>query len=472
MTTTNAWETLTFDYSAIPANTYDKIVVIMDLGTMGDGTANFTYYFDDITLYNDAGAGSTLALPLDFETEPNTSDFVDFDGATATVLMNPESGGINASTNVAQIVRNGGQVWAGSKLLLANNLDFSSQGGISMKVFTTAPVGTTVKFKLEGTGETEVDVLTTVTGAWETLTWDFTGQPANFNTLVFMFDFGNVGDGTPTSTFLFDDIAQVDVTDGLSQIDLPVDFEGSTVNYAVTDFGGNASSLIVDPTDASNMVVQSIKTVGAATWAGTTIGTATGFATNLPLTLTDSKMNIRVWSPDTNTPIRLKVEDANDPTHTVETEMNTTVSSGWETIEFDFIDQAPGTELLSIGLANGWIYNKASIFFNFGTDGATAGEKTYYFDDVKFGGLATAGVEDLEKFNFSIYPNPAENFVQLKAVSNIEYIEVFDISGRRILQDTPNQKTKKLNINSLSNGVYFIKIRIEGLLGSTKLIKK
>ena len=27
-------------------------------------------------------------------------------------------------------------------------------------------------------------------------------------------------------------------------------------------------------------------------------------------------------------------------------------------------------------------YDKVSIFFNFDTDGATAGEKTYFFDDV------------------------------------------------------------------------------------------
>ncbi|MFT7163885.1 MAG: gliding motility-associated-like protein, partial [Flavobacterium sp.] len=32
-----------------------------------------------------------------------------------------------------------------------------------------------------------------------------------------------------------------------------------------------------------------------------------------------------------------------------------------------------------------FVYDKASIFFNFGTTGATAGEKTYYFDDVAFG---------------------------------------------------------------------------------------
>jgi hypothetical protein len=49
-TTANAWEELTFDFSAIPGGTYDKVVWIFDLGTMGNGSANFTYYFDDITL--------------------------------------------------------------------------------------------------------------------------------------------------------------------------------------------------------------------------------------------------------------------------------------------------------------------------------------------------------------------------------------------------------------------------------------
>jgi hypothetical protein len=169
-----------------------------------------------------------------------------------------------------------------------------------------------------------------------------------------------------------------------TQIDFPVDFESSTVDYTLTDFGDNISELIVDPNDANNMIVKVIKPTSAPLWAGTTIGTDAGFATNIPITLTNSKMTVRVWSPDAGTPIRLKIEDANDATHTCETEVNTTVAGGWETLEFDFTNQAPGTELLSVGLSNGWVYNKASIFFNFGTDGATAGEKTYYFDDVLF----------------------------------------------------------------------------------------
>ena len=48
-TKANAWEELSFDYSAIDASkSYQKVVLIFDLGTVGDGSANFTFLFDDI----------------------------------------------------------------------------------------------------------------------------------------------------------------------------------------------------------------------------------------------------------------------------------------------------------------------------------------------------------------------------------------------------------------------------------------
>ena len=136
------------------------------------------------------------SLPIDFESTITTSDFIDFDGGTATVIDNPQSSGINTSNKVAQIIRDGGQIWAGSKIDLESNLDFTTMNEITMKVFTTAPIGTIVKFKLEGDGSAERDVQTTVSNEWENLTWDFTGTPTIYNSIVFMFDFGNVGNGS------------------------------------------------------------------------------------------------------------------------------------------------------------------------------------------------------------------------------------------------------------------------------------
>jgi len=330
--------------------------------------------------------GFSQTLPEDFEASIITSDFTDFDGGVATVLPNPQSSGINTSATVGQIVRNGGLTWGGSKYTLAGNLDFSTMTNITMKVYTAAPIGTTIKFKLEGgVGSAEVDALTTVTGAWEEITWNFSGTANTFNTIVLMFDFGNVGDGTATSTFLFDDIEQS--ASPLTQIDLPVTFESATVDYTMTDFGDNMSTLLVDPTLPTNMVMQVVKPLSAPTWAGTTIGTSLGFVNAIPFTATETEMSVRVWSPDAGIPVRLKVEDHTDPAISVETEALTTVAGQWETLVFDFANEASGTA--AINFAN--TYNKASIFFNFGTDGATAGSKTYYFDDLIFSAPPPSG---------------------------------------------------------------------------------
>ena len=191
----------------------------------------------------------------------------------------------------------------------------------------------------------------------------------------------------------------------LAQVDLPVSFDDAGVDYALQDFGdpvSAASTLVADPTDGSNTVASTNKPLGAPLWAGTTIGGDNGFATAIPFTATETSMTVRVYSPDAGIPVRLKVEDAGDNTISVETEATTTVANAWETLTFDFSNEAAGTAALN--LAN--TYDKASIFFNFGTDGDTAGDKTYLWDDVEFvsagGGGGTGFVNgDFETGDFT-----------------------------------------------------------------------
>ena len=409
------------------------------------------------------------SLPIDFETAIMSEDFIDFDGGTATVIDNPQSNGINTSDKVGQMIRNGGEIWSGSKIQLAANLDFSANSSMSMKVYTTAPVGTVVKFKLEGEGATERDAITTVTGEWEELTWDFTGTPMLYDEVVFMFDFGNVGDGSETSTFLFDDVEQVFAG---SQLDLPVDFEGADVNYEMTDFGGNFSMLVSDPTDASNSVMQVTKPVGAAEWAGTTIGTPGGFANYIPLNSANSFMVMRVWSPAAGIPVRLKVEDANDPTHTCETEVVTTVAGGWQYLEFNFANEAPGTAALADGLAMGWQYNMASVFFNFGTNGDTAGEQTYFFDDVEFGALIIA-TDDVAGEAIRAYPNPTGTgwSIGLPGMA-ISQVKLLDAQGRHLLTAATQAEELYIDGASLPSGVYYGVVTSTAGSHSIRLVKE
>jgi hypothetical protein len=47
-TVANQWEELTYNFGAQTSGFYTKVVIIFNLGVLGDGTANSTYYFDDI----------------------------------------------------------------------------------------------------------------------------------------------------------------------------------------------------------------------------------------------------------------------------------------------------------------------------------------------------------------------------------------------------------------------------------------
>jgi len=255
------------------------------------------------------------------------------------------------------------------------------------------------------------------------------------------------------------------------QIDLPVSFEGSTINYTLIPFEGNSAAVVEDPTNSNNTVGMSLKTPGSSPSAGTTIGTNGGFATKIPLTLTDAIMTVKVWSPDAGTPIRLKVENSNDPTQTCETEVNTTIGGDWEILEFDFTNEATGTAALEFGLTNGWIYNKASIFFNFGTAGAATGEKTYYFDNIAFGDFVLSN-DNLFLDKVKVFPNPTNDFWNISSEeAMIRKVEIYNLQGQLILTTHPNSNVGKINTVGFSTGMYFSKVTTEKGSKTFKLFK-
>ncbi|MEY3114730.1 MAG: hypothetical protein RL423_925, partial [Bacteroidota bacterium] len=190
--------------------------------------------------------------------------------------------------------------------------------------------------------------------------------------------FGNAGSG---KVFYCDDVMMKPAAVVLSQINLPVTFDATTVNYTMTDFGNNSTVDAVDPTSSSNKVKKTTKVNGAETWAGTTIGTPSGFASKIPITSSATTMSVNVYSPAAGLKIKLKIEDKNDGNKSVETDVLTTVANTWETLVFDFSNQSSGTAALNTS----YTYDKASIFFDFGNAGTG---KVFYWDDVQFGAPA------------------------------------------------------------------------------------
>ncbi len=294
--------------------------------------------------------GNAQSLPIDFESGVTTANFIDFDGAGATVMNNPMPVGINTSNTVARIIRNGGAVWAGSKIPLSANLDFSLLTKISMKVYTNAPAGTVVKFKLEGTGSpVEMDAFTTTSGVWETLEWVFAGTPNDLNEIVFMFDFGNVGDGSTSSTFYFDDIQQIPGPPAPIPATLPIDFEASVVSSDFLNFGGAGATVLsntqINGINTSATVCEIIRN-GGEIWSGVrlTLTSNIDFSTQWHIT-----MKVFTVAP-VGTRLKLKLEGApNEPT----LDYLTTVSGAWETATWNFD-----------GTSND--FNKISFLFDFG----------------------------------------------------------------------------------------------------------
>jgi hypothetical protein len=188
---------------------------MFDFGNVGDGTATSTFLFDDVQqIQGDAIPEPTATtLPVDFENNSVvTSDFTDFFGSITTIIPNPQMDANNPSTTVGQFVRSGGAGFMRSKLILTSPLqNMSTIGTISMKVYTDAPVGTILKFKLENIVPdafgVERDKLTTASGEWVTYTWDFSNNDSPiYDVLTLMLGYNGPNDASANATFLFDDI--------------------------------------------------------------------------------------------------------------------------------------------------------------------------------------------------------------------------------------------------------------------------
>jgi len=368
----------------VVSHTYAKAgTYIVKVIALSGGIAT-TQFLDTITVANQ------INIPVTFE-DPNTNyTMSDFGGNLSTLVIDPT----NSANHVIKSVKTAGaQTWAGTTigtgagfatpipLTLANTK-------MTVKVYSPA-IGLDIKLKVDNHANpnvglsVETDVLTTVANQWQTLTFDFShpaaGTPAfvpsnTYDLASIFFDFNNVGTG---STFYFDNVQMAPPS--LRQLGLPITFEDATVDYTMSDFGGNATVLTVDPANASNHVMMSTKTAGAQTWAGTTIGTVNGFSQKVLLTAVATKMTVNVYSPAAGLDIKLKLDNHLTPNVglSVETDVRTTKVHQWETLTFDFSQPATGTPAWNS--AN--TYDLASIFFDFNNAGSGS---VFYWDEVHF----------------------------------------------------------------------------------------
>jgi hypothetical protein len=214
-TKTNEWEELSFPFASTYTGKYDRIVLIFDLATKN----NNTYYFDDLALYGTGtGTGGTgtctaetveslsaASLNITFKSD-QTANVIN-DGTNFNWVSNPDANNtINSSCYVGKITKLANNPWDNTQIVLDSKLDFNASAGLKIKVYS-AKAGFKVRVKLEDKANaatnTELEVTTTKTSAWEELTFPFaSSQSGKFDKIVLFFDLN----ANNKDVYYFDDI--------------------------------------------------------------------------------------------------------------------------------------------------------------------------------------------------------------------------------------------------------------------------
>lgn len=86
--------------------------------------------------------------------------------------------------------------------------------------------------------------------------------------------------------------------------------------------------------------------------------------------------------------------------------------------------------------------------------------------------LNTDDLQTSKTTDINIFPNPVKDFVQIKSSNLIKKIQLLDIQGRTIITQNHNQNLIKLDLSTISAGIYLVKITTEKTEILRKIIKK
>jgi trimeric autotransporter adhesin len=85
---------------------------------------------------------------------------------------------------------------------------------------------------------------------------------------------------------------------------------------------------------------------------------------------------------------------------------------------------------------------------------------------------ATLGTESFDLNGFASYPNPVTDFLNLSYTKNITKVAVHNLVGQEIMTKTINATQSKIDMSNLSNGTYLVKVTVDGLEKTLKVLKQ
>jgi len=102
-----------------------------------------------------------------------------------------------------------------------------------------------------------------------------------------------------------------------------------------------------------------------------------------------------------------------------------------------------------------------------------------YSIDLNYPGFAvsrnntSAAINSISKQSLlTLYPNPVQNVLHLNLPAKTGILEVFDITGKSLLQRQIQQDNPSLDVSDLENGIYFVKVVSDNQFAIGKFVKQ
>lgn len=237
-------------------------------------------------------------------------------------------------------------------------------------------------------------------------------------------------------------------------------------SYSV-DFASDADVFVGD-----NNLVLAHDTNGYLTVSNTNedwYGHLRGNVPPMDLTSGTKGISIRVRG-QRQSKVMLKLQNGDDYGNNwelLQEEFNYTDVGNWQTITWDISAWSNPYKT----------YMSAVVFFfDFETNkpadtGADASLDVFDVDDFVFGEFASLSTKNISLSDFTVYPNPATDFVNINSADTIDSYRIYDLTGRVVKRSSPYSNNFRIDVTSLNKGVYLVKLNSGDKTGSIKLIK-
>jgi len=265
----------------------------------------------------------------------------------------------------------------------------------------------------------------------------------------------------------------------------------------LTDDSGNF--IFVFPGNTSSgysIYAQKLNASGAAQWpsSGVLVDDSPGDKSDLTLSVSNNTLTI-VYSQSTasNTNIYSQVINPNGTVLPVTLSSfnavvkNANVELNWKTASetnnayFEVLRSEDQKSFTSVARIKGKGNSKAESAYSYiDAIPVTNADYLYYrLKQVDNNGTSTLSyveavkIPKLSEGTVSVYPNPVTDFVQVSVNSRVNdmSIQVLDVAGRVLISKNLSANTAKIDLTSLSSGVYVLQITGAGERFSRKLVK-